>query len=236
MKSRNKVWCGYVVGLHIIIAVILVKSDFIELVGRKIGVYQPTEISDYYNIITTYHKRMDGSVPEGATIFIGDSITQGLATAAISEYSVNYGIGFDTTVGVINRLPFYKSVTTAKSIVIAIGVNDLKRRENSRIVKNYQKILNFIPKDKKIILSAVLPVDERVSSVKVSNKRILQLNSALKKMSTNYVNVIFINSSNMLQEPNGNLKSTFHTGDGVHLNTDGYRVWISLLRKALDNG
>ncbi|QUM80430.1 GDSL family lipase [Moritella sp. 5] len=235
MKSRNKVWYGYVVGLHIIIAVILVKSDFVEKVGRRIGIYQPTEISDYYNTTTTYHKRMDGSVPEGATIFIGDSITQGLATAAISEYSVNYGIGSDTTIGVINRLPFYKSVTTAKSIVIAIGVNDLKRRDNSSIVKNHQTILNLIPKDKKIILSAVLPVDERVSSVKVSNKRILQLNSALKKMSTNYVNVIFINSSSMLQEPNGNLKSTFHTGDGVHLNTDGYRVWISQLRKALDN-
>ena len=40
---------------------------------------------------------MDSLVPVGATVFIGDSITQGLATSAVVPLSVNYGIGGDTT-------------------------------------------------------------------------------------------------------------------------------------------
>ena len=59
---------------------------------------------------------MDGLIPEGATIFIGDSITQGLATSAVSNQSVNYGIGSDTTLGVLKRLPYYNSMNSAKAV------------------------------------------------------------------------------------------------------------------------
>jgi len=164
---------------------------------------------------------------------IGDSITQSLATSAVSELSVNYGIGSDTTLGVLNRLPIYESINSTKAVVIAIGVNDLARRNNDSIIHNYEEILDYIPKNTKILVSAILPIDERVQSKKSSNERISKLNSSLKKLTEKYENVVFVDSSNWLKGDDDNLKTEFHSGDGVHLSTAGYKIWISQLRVSL---
>ncbi|WP_159931143.1 GDSL-type esterase/lipase family protein [Oceanicoccus sp. KOV_DT_Chl] len=211
------------------------QSDFFGTILGKNSTHQQPEISPYYNRITKYHKRMDGSIPAGATLFIGDSVTQGLATSAIADVSVNFGIGSDTTLGVIKRLPFYKSIDRAKAVVIAIGVNDLKYRDNNSIVQNYQKILNYLPVDMPVVVSAILPVDERVESMPLTNERIIKLNAAIKALARNYKNVVFVDARDLLQGDAGSLKKAFHTGDGVHLSAAGYQVWISLLRNALSN-
>lgn len=233
MNDLRKPWVIYVVFLHILLAMVLFKSNFIEKVERKLELYQSPELSEYYNEITAYHERMDGSVPRGATIFIGDSITQSLATSAVSELSVNYGIGSDTTLGVLNRLPIYESIKSTKAVVIAIGVNDLARRDNDRIIHNYEEILDYMPKKAKVLVSAILPIDERVQSKKSYNERISKLNSSLKKLAENYENIVFVDSSNSLKGDDDNLKTEFHSGDGVHLNTAGYEIWISQLRASL---
>lgn len=232
MSNFKKLCSVYIVGLHLLLAVILIKSDFIEKIQRKLGVYQKPELSAYFYDTATVHGRLDGSLPEGVTLFIGDSITQGLATAAIVDSSVNYGIGSDTTVGVIERLPSYKSINKAKAVVLAIGVNDLKRRDVETTVDNYQKMLKLIPQDKPIVVSAVLPVDERVYT-RNSNDSIKQLNTKLKTLVAGMSNIVYVDSTELLQEPDGNLKAEFHTGDGIHLNTAGYQVWIAQLRQAL---
>lgn len=123
---QRKAIYGYVIILHLLVVLMLFKSDFIQRVEAKLGVDQSEpEISLFYKSMVDYHKRMDGSIPDGAVIFIGDSITQGLATSAISHAGVNLGIGLDTTAGVLNRLQFYKSIDRSKAVVLAIGVNDL---------------------------------------------------------------------------------------------------------------
>jgi hypothetical protein len=38
-----------------------------------------------------------------------------------------------------------------------------------------------------------------------------------------------------VQDSCNNLKSDFHVGDGVHLSSDGYQVWIRELKRALNN-
>ncbi len=232
MSRFKKLFSVYIIGLHVLFAVVLLKSDIIEKVQRKLGVYQKPELSTYYYDITSYHERLDGSLPEGVTLFIGDSITQGLATAAIADLSVNYGIGSDTTVGVLERLPKYKSINKAKAVVLAIGVNDLKRRDVDTTVDNYQKMLKLIPKDMPVVVSAVLPVDERVYTQN-SNATIKQLNLKLKTLAASMSNIVYIDSTELLQASDGNLKADFHTGDGIHLNTAGYKIWIAQLRQAL---
>ncbi len=233
MSILKKSWLIYIVCLHVLVAIILFKSNFIEIVENKLGFSQNHEISEYYNEITNYHKRLDASIPSNATIFIGDSITQGLATSAVSDLSVNYGIGSDTTLGVLQRLPMYKSINTAKAVVIAIAVNDLPIRNNDKIIYNYKKILDYIPQSTKVVVSAVLPIDEKIRSFSSSNKRISKLNASLKKLTVNYDNVVFIDSSSLLQDNDSNLKNEFHTGDGIHLSTAGYKIWINQLKEAL---
>jgi len=235
MQVLRKLGIAYLFMIHILLALILVRSDFIESVGYKLGVSTTPELSAYYDLITTYHFRMDGNVPEGASLFIGDSITQGLATSAIANLSVNYGIGTDTTLGVLNRVPKYKSLSRAGSVVLAIGVNDLRRRSNEEIVTNYKDILDSLPENIPVVVSAILPVDERVQGVNFENKRISRVNKLLLELVGEYDNVTFSDAGKALRGLDNNLKLDFHVGDGVHLSSDGYQVWIRELRQALSN-
>jgi lysophospholipase L1-like esterase len=235
MRTLRKFGVFYLLMLHVLLGLVLAKSDFIEKVGYKLGVTTKPELSAYYDRITTYHFRMDGNVPDGATLFIGDSITQGLATSAVANRAVNYGIGSDTTLGVLNRIRGYESLNRADAVVLAIGVNDLSRRSDEKIVANYEKILGSIPEEIPVVVSAILPVDERVQRVNFENKRISQVNQLLRELALKYDNVTFSDAGSSLRSSDNNLKSDFHVGDGVHLSSAGYQVWIRELRQALNN-
>ena len=93
---------AYLVILFIVIGVILVKFYFISMIQVRFG-FENNGSSRYAKILA-YHKRIDSNIPDDAVIFIGDSITEGLAVSSISPVSVNYGIGSDTTLGVLQRL------------------------------------------------------------------------------------------------------------------------------------
>lgn len=223
----------YLIGLHFLFGVMLVKSDFLN----RLHLYlfdTHLEISTHYQNMVVTHRRMDATVPAQAVIFIGDSITAGLATSAVSAPSVNYGIGADTTLGVLQRLPYYHSIDAASAVVIAIGINDLPRRTNDSILQNYKEILDNLAGRTKIVVSAILPVDERASNHPLANERIAQINAALAKLAKNYPQVVFIDSGQKLQDSNGNLSALAHTGDGIHLSANGYQIWIGELKAALN--
>ena len=99
----------------------------------------------HYDQMLAFHLRQDQNLPEGLVYFIGDSHIQGLATQSVSRRSVNYGIGSDTTAGVLKRLSKYQSLKNAKAVVLGIGFNDLKERDNIQIISNIKKILDEIP-------------------------------------------------------------------------------------------
>jgi len=192
------------------------------------------ELSIYYYQIAEYHRRMDGNIPDGSVLFIGDSITQGLAVTAIADKGVNFGIGGDTSLGVLERIHYYESIETSYAVVLAIGINDLKRRENKEILQNYESILTSIPNDIPIIFSAILPIDERIKKDGDGwNNRIAELNENAKEICALVENCFFINSGGKLIDFTSNLNSSYHIGDGVHLNSQGYEIWIADIKNAL---
>jgi len=228
----------YLVCIHIVVVVVLLKSDFLDRVERKLGTFQTAtrpEITEHYRTMLRYQIRMDGSVPEKAVIFIGDSITQGLSVSAVSPLSVNYGIGGDTTFGVLQRLPLYKSIGRASAVVLAIGINDIKRRSNDDIIRNYKKIIEQIPKRTPVVLSAVLPVDEKSRDEwhGRNQARTKELNLSLKKLAIAEDRVFFVDATPRIIDGSGNLAVEYHEGDGIHLNSRGYAIWIDVLRGGL---
>lgn len=206
------------------------------LLGSSVIAQEPKpDITEHYRRMMIYHKYMDGSVPEGAVLFIGDSITQGLCVIAVHALAVNYGIGSDTTVGVLERLPVYQSMERAAAVVIAIGVNDLSRRDNAAILENYKKIMAAVPPQIPLLFSAVLPLDERDKpDEEKKNGRIRELNQGLEALCAQDARCVFLDSTPSLIDESGNLNPAYHTGDGVHLNTAGYALWIRDLRKKMD--
>lgn len=235
---KLKAFLIYVVGIHFVLGVVLIKSDFIPRAKAKLGFpADKIEITEHFHRMHTFHSRMDSNLPNQSVIFIGASNIQGLAVSAVTSPSVNYGIGGDTTAGVLKRLPTYKSINNAKAVVINIGGNDLKFRTDEVILSNIQSIAEHIPHKIPIIFCSIFPIDEdvRTSSRGRTNKRIKKLNSKIKFWTEKYDNIHYLDTGQTLIDANGNLADEFHIGDGLHLNSQGYDVWIQQLKVAINN-
>lgn len=226
----------YIIFLHLLLCLVLVKSDFIQRVQRK---FLPSpsrpELSEHYHRMVRFHTRIDGNVPSASVIFIGDSMFQGLSVTAVANPSVNYGIGGDTTFGILQRLPNYHSVDNAKAVVLAVGHNDMRLRSNAEIFVNCKTISKKIHPDVPIFFCAVLPIDIMAQNnwSDVSQDRIQALNAVLENWAKEKTNVTFVNISEELTDTQGNLADKYHIGDGVHLNTSGNEILIRRLRGAL---
>ena len=230
-NAKKSMTILYLVLIHLALVVVLLESDFIDKLRLKIG-GSSVEITPHFRDMVSYHKRIDGNVPNGAVIFIGDSLTQGLCVSAIAPVAVNYGIGNDTTVGVLKRLHDYESINRAKAVVLAIGINDMEFRSNDEILLNIKAIRSYIPSTVPVVISGVLPIDV-AESLSWEVGRIVDLNTDLKNLAESIESTIFLDSGALMQDGEGRLKRALHIGDGVHLNAAGNEIWINSLKKAL---
>ena len=233
MNTRSKAFFGYLLLVHLSLALVLWKSNFIEKVSTTLGITKSDKQS-FYQQMTTVHTIMDSSVPDDSVVFIGDSITQALATTAISTPTANYGIYSDNTQGVINRLPLYQSIKRARVVVLAIGVNDIHQHvDQSDTLLNYKTILKSIPIDVHIIVSSILPIGPIAQTNAFNNAHINALNNQIKLLTNEYKNATFLDNMNDFIDKEGYLRSSFHIGDGVHLSNEGYSVLIDNIAGSL---
>ena len=225
----------WLVAVHAFAALAIWDTDLSYRIDRKLdlGLLNPPEITHYYEDILGSHLQLDGSVETGSVIFLGDSLTQGLNVAAITNHGINFGIGMDTSYGLLKRVPHYKSLNQASTIVVAIGINDLIRvkRSPADVLKNYEMILNKLPTETKLVIQAVFPVDEKMGLTGV-NEKITQLNEILQALALQK-DYAFISLQDQFTDTSGNLKETLHIGDGLHLSSEGYRLWIQTLKHTL---
>ena len=82
-------------------------------------------------------------------------------------------------------------------------------------------------------MQAVFPVDE-TKGLSDTNARIIQLNEMLKALAEEKGHT-FINIQGLFLNSEGNLKSLLHVGDGLHLSTEGYKLWITALNQTFSN-
>lgn len=228
----------WLLAVHAFALLAMLETDLLYRIDRKLGMglLSPPEMTEYHENMLGSHLQMDGSVANGSVIFLGDSLTQGLNVAAVSTTqadstpAINYGIGMDTTLGLLTRVPQYSSLKNASQIVICIGINDLIRttRSDAEILENYQRILEALPNDVPVLIQTLFPVDERVG-MHGFNTRIRALNSALAQLAEREGHG-FLDVHRAVVGEDGNLKAALHTGDGVHLSTAGYAVWIEMLK------
>ena len=239
MDMKKRITVIYLVGIHALLVVVLLKSDFIERVENRLGLKHSAlspEMTPLFLQMLDYHKRMDGNVPGGAVVFIGDSITQGpVRFSGRVSFGETMGSVATRPRGVLHRLPEYRSIGRASAVVLAIGVNDMKYRSNTRILENERSIIDRIPKGTPVLLSAVLPVDEEFGDEWPgrSQDRIRDLNSRLKHLADQEDRVTFVDAGPLLVDGNGNLADEYHDGDGLHLNSEGNAVWSEVLRAGL---
>ncbi|MGF1547588.1 MAG: SGNH/GDSL hydrolase family protein [Thiotrichales bacterium] len=236
MYFQSTYLISYLVLLHLAFAAVVVKSDTLPRLQGLLGI--PTtahpEFTDHHQNMRRYHTHVDGNVPDGAVLFFGDSITQGLATAAITPNGVNFGIAGDSSFSLLDRLPKYASVHRAGVIVIAVGNNDMNLRENPATVANLHAVLAQVPEPIPVILNAVLPVDEPEREFTGGwNSKIADLNDHLAAVAAESPRVHFVPPNPAYFDDENNLADPLHNGDGIHLSPAGYAIWIADLRVAL---
>tara|TARA_R110002072_G_scaffold218265_1_gene375976 strand:+ start:4073 stop:4735 length:663 start_codon:yes stop_codon:yes gene_type:complete len=186
----------------------------------------------YHNETLAFQLRIDKNLVGPYAVFFGDSHIQGLAVQELNMPAINFGIGSDTSQGVLNRLSLYESTNNALFIYLAVGFNDLKDRSNEKILLTFGKIIEGLPGDKPVFISLLPPIDEKVfRKVNVTNSRINRLNEALVKFQKTYNNVTIVNPGLKLIDSAGSLRKQYHIGDGVHLSPQGYAVMIDYLNQ-----
>ena len=229
------IFIAYLVLLHAFMVAALVQTDILARVQNKLASnVEQEEITPFYYAMVDFHTRVDKNIPDNSVIFLGDSLIQGLAVSSVASSAINFGIGADTTKGLIQRIHYYSAISRSQAVVVAIGINDLNRRNNKEIMSNYKKIVSLIPSNVPILFSAVLPIDEEILNTSSFNERIRNLNSELEELCGTSKRLYFLDITTLLNSTEGRLSEIFHIGDGLHLNALGNAVWISKLKDGLN--
>jgi len=227
---------GYFLVLHIFVGVLLLKTNFLHLAGKTLGWIPPDEWSLPLCINILEQAEADARVPQGAVVLLGDSIIAELDPTEIGIGIVNFGLGGDTTKTLDSRLPTLHSVTHSSGVVIGVGVNDLKYRPVSQIVRDYARVLDRLVAAPRVLVLSVLPVDDAGQAARefpyLRNRNIRALNGDLRALCKQRANCRFLDAWPAIAAATADV----YGGDGWHLSAAGRRVLADFVRNALISG
>lgn len=176
-------------------------------------------------------------VVPGRIIFLGNSITQGGRWGDLLGDStvVNRGIGGDITFGVLDRLADVTRRQPSK-VFIMIGINDIgKDIPDEVIADNYRKIIEEVQAQSPataIYVQSLLPLNPAYPGFPQhydKEDHVLRVNKLLRDVAAatrcQFVNLfpLFLDAQERLDEK--------YTRDGLHLNDEGYQVWVAYLKQ-----
>jgi lysophospholipase L1-like esterase len=167
-------------------------------------------------------------------VLMGDSIIQQMAPVqsrlpAPFSRATNLGVSGEVVAQIAAHVRSIPS--TATHVLVEGGVNDLARGGSaSDVIKGYAAILHSIPRDKRIIVVGILPVDEALIPPGVrtllNNSRIAAINAQLVSLCASLPNCTPAHAL-MSMDMSGK------TMDGIHLKAATYREWPGLLATTL---
>jgi lysophospholipase L1-like esterase len=172
------------------------------------------------------HREMDLGVPEGATVFLGDSITYGLVTAAVVPHAVSFALGKQTASQLLERMAQYTCLRRASCVVVTTGTNDVLRGEGEALRSLYGAILKELPQATPVVLSSIPPLES--PELREPARRAAE---AAREASQDHPKCSFVDAFGALSEAGRPKPGVLW--DGVHLSAAGYGVWSGLLREAL---
>jgi lysophospholipase L1-like esterase len=230
-KTKTVMIVVYLIAIHALLAVALVKPDIMPRIGLALDVKQPPEDIPFIPMMRGVHAWMDESVPAGATIFLGDSITMALATAAVAPNAVNYGISWQRSDQLIQSMDIYESIARASRVFVMVGTNDVLEGREADIQSRYQTILAKIPVNVEVVMSSIPPVGDVVMyGRKVDDKNVRAVVAIAKTVCEADTRCRFVNTYEALSTDSKPTQGVL-LPDQVHLSPKGYQLWIEALRR-----
>jgi len=173
-------------------------------------------------------------------VFLGDSLTESfdLVKHFGRNDLRNRGMSGNLTDHVLYRM---EEITNAKpkKVFLMIGINDLYQgHQPDHVFNNIITILDRLYNDSSDTwryLQSILPVnEERLLSGEQINVNIYQMNNWLEEYCMDEPMITFIDMHSDFLEMGGQMDSRY-TYDGVHLTSEGYVLWASLIGKYLED-
>ncbi|MFS0575967.1 GDSL-type esterase/lipase family protein [Sporosarcina sp. 179-K 3D1 HS] len=200
--------------------------DFVKT--RMQAVPSAKRDADYY--FTKKSVFENSVVQQPDKVFIGDSITD---YGEFQEYFpdevvLNRGIRNDVAKGVLERIEEVVSRNSVEAYLM-VGVNDIRYATDiQEFEENIMAIINaFDGKGTKLFIQSILPVNNGLFGNEVSNKKVKEFNDILQRIAEEN-GLEYIDLHAHFQNQNGQLDKRY-TIDGLHLNGDGYKLWIDTL-------
>ncbi|MDD4279645.1 hypothetical protein GX645_02130 [Candidatus Sumerlaeota bacterium] len=184
-------------------------------------------------------KRLTELGPTSRTVvMLGDSITEGFPEKDIDGYTiVNEGINSDSIdhptlpIGIIRRLDLIK-LAHPEHIFFLIGINDICDNETPddlepQFIETYDALKTTFP-NVKIHITPIFPVAKQY---KHRNPVIDEMNVRIRRLAEER-GFDIMDLTPLLKDSEGNMKEEL-TLDGVHVNNDTYKLWISAVSDKL---
>ena len=217
---------AYSLALTAVVIAVFIKPDLITRAEAKAGIIQTANLHLWEMI--KYQARIDPLVPKGSAIFLGDSITQGLAAQAVVANAINYGIGGATTSELLIALPSYKALSDASAVYLEVGVNDIAQRKTDGIAGRLAEIVAHIPAGTPLVWSYIIPADDP----KVPAEKVRDANAVIESLCNARPKCRIIDTTSIFSNADGSIKRELYLPDGLHISTEGYKAWIAALRSA----
>ncbi len=186
-----------------------------------------------------------GDEYQNSTAYLGDSVTLGLSffknhpsELVIAKGSINPLDAVDKKLielddGTFVNFPEALKLTGAKRAVLTFGSNAISIMSEETFLKYYIKLIDSITEvcpDCEIIIQSITPLATTCTLKKLTNTLINRANLLLLCMCYSK-DLKFLNSAPSLKDENGYLKIEYcSSDDGIHINEEGYKIWINELR------
>lgn len=178
-------------------------------------------------------------------IFLGDSRTEGFSLySGLKEGTYFYSVGATVesvfsknawTMEDGSKVPLLDAMAEEPcgKIYVMLGVNELGWVKVETFQNQYAKVIDRLREDHpdaQIVLQSILPVSAKQDAKKtyVNNQRIQTYNEAIMALAEEK-NCAYVNVAEAVTGGDGCLRPEL-TFDGVHLNTQGCRIWLDYLR------
>lgn len=217
---------SYLLFLHLLVAALVFKTDFLARAQARLAPDRGQGLAPYVAETLIYHRWQQASTPAQATIFLGDSITQGLNVGALVPGAVNFGIGHLDSRQLLKILPEYTSLANARTIVLMLGINDYLKGMHGELTDRYRSLLDALPPQATLVWNTVMPGRHP----RIDHAAMRANNATIHTLCAERPNCRYVDTWSVFADAEGNPIADYYLDDGVHLNAEGYRRWLALLQ------
>lgn len=202
--------------------------------------------------------------PLSRCTFFGDSTTYGLIRYNAhndGRFGKNYYTLQDSQIWVPKDGTFYlgnvlkasafiggKSYTLAEAcrafspekLILTVGINGLANWEETSFLRYYKKLIDTVREaspNTELYLQSVYPIAPKAKEKlpEFSNEKIQLVNSWICSLARKE-HLCYLNAASALTDTDGNLKESYHNGDGLHLSCQGFNEMLKYVENELMKG